>query len=518
MDRYSEKLKILKEIIPFAATLSYEHIGSSKILKDDSEYKVEIDIKVTTEDFFTLFYLIENLEKLGFKYLDEYKIRECWVFESNLEYKVFLCRKNGYFDLVQKDLQKCLIRSKKYFSEYERIVKHVKDNKNYKNNLFNQITIEKLKIKQNSVILPNYKNTLLNVVSSISSYYGKNNPYPKNERVSELIETNEYNHIILMILDGLGSIVMDKNKNETTYLHKNKIEDITSLFPSTTAAATTSIISGLAPLESGWTGWENYVSEINRNVILFTGENYFTGETTGVDIKKTYLPYKEFYDGFSIPTKTQMPAFVEGGASSFAELLKNTGNFINKNSKSFQYVYWSEPDFTMHMNGVDSSKSKEVIKDLDSKVKKFADDLGDDVLLIVSADHGHINVSDYPFWFNSELSDMLSREPSNDSRCLTFKVRDEYMDIFPKIFDKYYHGLYKIYPKNYVIGNGFLGNVDISPKNPRIDDFMADYVAIAISDIYIKYSKNSISMKSHHAGMTEDEMLVPLIIIEKRGN
>ncbi|UKI50367.1 MAG: hypothetical protein L6U99_02720 [Clostridium sp.] len=41
-------------------------------------------------------------------------------------------------------------------------------------------------------------------------------------------------------------------------------EDLISIYPSTTAAATTAAISGLAPLESGWTGWQNYVKEINQ--------------------------------------------------------------------------------------------------------------------------------------------------------------------------------------------------------------------------------------------------------------
>ena len=55
--------------------------------------------------------------------------------------------------------------------------------------------------------------------------------------------------------------------------------------------------------------------------------------------------------------------------------------------------------------------------------------------------------------------------------------------------------------------------------HPKIDDFIGDYIAIAISDsamksIYMQNGKWKKEFKAHHAGLTEDEMLVPLFKID----
>ena len=68
--------------------------------------------------------------------------------------------------------------------------------------------------------------------------------------------------------------VLNDNLSINGLFNKNLFTKLNCVFPSTTAASTTSIISGLTPLESGWTGWENYIKEFNRNIVLFSGENY----------------------------------------------------------------------------------------------------------------------------------------------------------------------------------------------------------------------------------------------------
>jgi len=55
-------------------------------------------------------------------------------------------------------------------------------------------------------------------------------------------------------------------------------------------------------------------------------------------------------------------------------------------------------------------------------------------------------------------------------------------------------------------------------RHPKIDDFIGDYVAIAISDaamksIFLQNGKNEHELKAHHCGLTKDEMLVPLFRI-----
>jgi hypothetical protein len=53
--------------------------------------------------------------------------------------------------------------------------------------------------------------------------------------------------------------------------------------------------------------------------------------------------------------------------------------------------------------------------------------------------------------------------------------------------------------------------------HPRFEEFWGDYLAIAISDVSIfKSREESNEFVGVHAGMTETEMMVPLIVVERR--
>ena len=51
--------------------------------------------------------------------------------------------------------------------------------------------------------------------------------------------------------------------------------------------------------------------------------------------------------------------------------------------------------------------------------------------------------------------------------------------------------------------------------HPKFEEFIGDFLAIAISDKGIVYSQDSNQFISNHAGMTEEEMNIPVIAICK---
>ena len=50
-------------------------------------------------------------------------------------------------------------------------------------------------------------------------------------------------------------------------------------------------------------------------------------------------------------------------------------------------------------------------------------------------------------------------------------------------------------------------------ENEIFKDALGDYLAIAKTDKTLLYTGNEI-LKSHHAGYTDDEVLVPLIVVD----
>lgn len=54
-------------------------------------------------------------------------------------------------------------------------------------------------------------------------------------------------------------------------------------------------------------------------------------------------------------------------------------------------------------------------------------------------------------------------------------------------------------------------------KHPRFEDFLGDYLAIGINDVSIFNSREEVNQFiGMHAGMTEKEMMIPLIVVERK--
>lgn len=95
-----------------------------------------------------------------------------------------------------------------------------------------------------------YEKSITNLSCSILKYFGV---VPKNETIKEIDDVfGNKKNVITILLDGLGSKVLEENLPKETFLNKHKFMDINSVLPSTTVASTTSFLSGLNPIEHGW--------------------------------------------------------------------------------------------------------------------------------------------------------------------------------------------------------------------------------------------------------------------------
>ncbi len=366
--------------------------------------------------------------------------------------------------------------------------------------------------KKYDIIYPNFNSSILTIISSIRKYYGKNVYYKTNDKIDEILKEKKYNNIIIMLLDGMGLNVFNNNLSEKSFLKNNYSFSNTAIFPSTTAASTTSTVSGLSPIRTGWIGWQSYFKEIDRNIALFNGIDYYTDESTGYTAYQS-LPYKPFFEDLDVNGTINNPNFKEKNYSFKKVLKKSLNNFNSINN--IEYVYYGQPDGVMHKNGVYHKKTKKVLKKLDNNLKWYIKKLPKDSLLIISADHGHTDVKEIEFYNCKTLITMLNRPPCNDQRCTSFSVKKEYLDIFPIIFKNIFGYAYDIYSKDEVINKSFFG-LKNEEKHERFFEFVEDYIAVAKNEYYFNFKgENNHIFKSDHAGMTSDEMLVPVIIYKK---
>ena len=111
------------------------------------------------------------------------------------------------------------------------------------------------------MLKPNYSNSIMNVTNSLLNYYGAQPHHATLPIVDCLLDKN-YKNVVLLVLDGMGTNVIERNLPPDSFLRQHIKAEISSVFPTTTTAATISILSGKTPAEHGWIGWSCYFKEL----------------------------------------------------------------------------------------------------------------------------------------------------------------------------------------------------------------------------------------------------------------
>lgn len=367
--------------------------------------------------------------------------------------------------------------------------------------------------KEYRIVYPDYDHCMLNTIASIRKQFNGKPEYALDEHMEQIFKEKNYKNVIVMLLDGMGENILENNLEESSFLRTHHLYTNTAIYPSTTAASTTATVSGVSPIRTGWLGWQNYFKEIKKNIILFNGREYFTDEPTGFSGYKA-LPYEPYYADLKVNGSIHNPNFNKINKK-FKKVLKHSLKAIKKKKQNAQYVYFTDPDGLMHKYGTFDERVAAKLKEMDQDLAWYAHKLPKDTLLIISADHGHTNIKNIEFYHCTTLLKMLNRKPSNDSRCITFSVKEEYRTIFPKLFTDLFGYAYDILPSSEAMYREYFGKRNEIPHT-RVYDFLADFVAIAKNEYCFNYKgEEPIDFKSHHAGITADEMLVPVIVFRK---
>ena len=363
-----------------------------------------------------------------------------------------------------------------------------------------------------------YHECLTNLACSIRRYFGLDYNHNTLTYIDSVLDDYLPKNVVMILCDGMGSLILDRMLDKDDFLIRNRIKTITSVFPATTVAATTSMTTGLNPSESGMLGWDMYYKEIDKTISVF--RHALKGDST-----HTVLPEAYEYNMRHMKTKTIMDEINEKtdfkgytlypfGANPYAnreDMYQIIADICKNDSKNYIYAYDTDPDETMHYIGCDKPKIKEIIKDINNRIELLSKELRDTVIIVV-ADHGHINVEnifldDYP-----DIVECLLRNTSLEPRAVNFFIKPDKKEIFVKLFNKYFGNDFDLYPMDEVITSKLFGDGE---ENEIFRDSLGDYLAIAKSNKTLIYGGMT-PYKSHHAGYTDDEVMVPLVLVKTR--
>ena len=358
----------------------------------------------------------------------------------------------------------------------------------------------------------NYKECLTNLACSIRKYFELNYKHNTLNYIDDILYDYNPKNVIVILFDGMGSRILNRTLESNDFLIKNMVKEITTVFPATTTAATTSMRTGLNPSEHGWLGWNTYIKPIDKTITLFLnrekGKNIICDEFLNVKDKLVNKTIVDEINEMNKYNSIELFPFGKNKYENLDDMLNKILEHSKKSGKNYIYAYDDEPDSTMHDLGADSRQVKDLIIERNKKVEELCEKLEDSIVIIV-ADHGHIKVEhiylkDYPVILN-----MLERTTSIEQRAISLKVKEEYKSVFKNKFNEYFGEYFTLYEKEDIKTSNLFGDGDY---NELFDDAIGDYIAIAESDNKCLITDGDDVLYSQHAGYTDDEIYVPLII------
>lgn len=373
-------------------------------------------------------------------------------------------------------------------------------------------------MEKHKIVLPDYKNCITNLPNSILKKLG----LPTNGDTLPLLDKylqKDYKNIVVILLDGMGKVILERHLNEAGSFRSHLAGIYSSTFLSTTVAATTSVMSGLQPCEHAWLGWDCYYPQVDENVTVFLNKIQGTEKPAAdYNVAWTLTPYENITNKIKKAGKEAhlVAPFLDSKIDSFEKICKHIKNICKSGSKSsgasgcprYIYAYWNQPDGLLHTYGCGSSQAHECIADLEKQVAELTGEL-EDTLVVVTADHGHIDnefvyIQDFP-----ELYDCLIRKPSLEPRVLNLFIKDGKKDFFEKEFNRLFGEKFILMQTEEVIEKNLMGT---GKHHKMFRSMLGDYIAIATSDLAI-YA-NGQKFVSLHGSLTPDEMEIPLIIYQ----
>jgi len=224
----------------------------------------------------------------------------------------------------------------------------------------------------------------------------------------------------VLLIDGMGARNLDVRRGHARWLtekwrHRKLVGD--SGFPSTTASALTSLTTGVHPGEHGIVGYTvrdpgsgaliNHLKDWAPHVQPATWQRsptvFEAAHSHGIP---SISMGERRFDGSDF-TKAVWRGATFLGTDSLADQFALLREFFDENDQGLAYLYWPALDRTGHSSGVNSEAWIRRLEDLDQQLRALDSLLREDEGLIITADHGMVDVSDEQKLMVTESSALL---------------------------------------------------------------------------------------------------------------
>jgi len=381
-----------------------------------------------------------------------------------------------------------------------------------------------------ALTLPDYRGgSLVNLMSSLATALGGSSPYAPLAKLPPAALAGA-RHVVLLVVDGLGH---DYLLGRDGALRRHLQGQLTSVFPSTTASAIPTFLTGLAPQQHGLTGWHMYFREIGAIAAPLP----FRVRAGRHSLREAGVTPAELFGLTPLSDRLPLPCHVVSpqhiihsdfnvalsgcaqrhGYVSLEEMFALIAGLVQSDApRSYIHAYWPQLDSLAHEYGIHSPQVAEAFAALDTafaQLAAIARDSGSVVL--VTADHGFIDTSadetidldDHP-----GLRETLLLPLCGEPRAAYAYVRAGRETHFEDYVREHLADKVQLLKSEEVLRQEWLGPGE---PHPALRDRLGDFVLLPRGRAILRDWLKGEARHTHigvHGGLTAAEMIVPLVV------
>ena len=380
--------------------------------------------------------------------------------------------------------------------------------------------------------IPDYHGgSIVNLMASLTEAVGGSAPVPYPPLPG--IDTHDWREsrsVVLLVIDGLGDALMRGTQGAFAQRLAGRL---TSVFPSTTATAVTTYLTGLAPQQHGLTGWNMYFRELGSviSVLPFVtraggvpvGKSVSAAELLGAAPLSARLPVRVhvvsprriIHSDFNV-------AHTDGarrhGFDTLKEMFQTLAQLVREGGaeRRYLYAYWPELDHLAHEQGIGSRAAAAHLAELDEAFGDFLRRIeGADATVIVTGDHGIIDSNpgqEIDLKAHPRLAQMLVLPLCGERRVPYCYVQPGQGAAFEDYVANELGDYAECHASAALIDQGYFG---LGAPHPHLAERIGHYTLI-MKDRYVM--KDSVAGERWrtqvgvHGGTSDAEMYVPLIV------
>lgn len=345
-------------------------------------------------------------------------------------------------------------------------------------------------------------------------------------------EVGSYRQVVLMVVDGLGCDFLSRRRGRSALEELSRAR-LTSVFPTTTASAITSFLTGVAPQQHGLTGWHMYFQELATVLAVLPGKPRYGGvplKEAGIDPVR-FFNHRSVFDQFKRDSYIVTPRYIANSDFNLAHrgkaevkpydsqadyFLKITELLKTGSQSKFIYAYWPELDRISHESGCNSIEANWHFTSWEAGFRTFLKTAaGTGSLILLTADHGFIDTQPertVDIHNHPALAKCLSLPLCGEKRLAYCYVKPNHYEEFEYLARTLLQDQAEVRRSHELIAEGWFG---LGPAHERLQDRIGDFVLIMKDNWIIEDwipGEHRHELIGVHGGTSQQEMKVPLLV------